>query len=868
MWTKWIVLALFTSQCAEIGAALYPVDFTEKCVSRRLINRYGLNEEIYGLRICGGGKPNQMRLRRRVDSTFHGKPKPRGELLANKFHINAYSLDQTNSLVALVNKIAHEYLGKCPPVIYYDAFVEKSDGLVLETLFKTIPISFYHGEINARYEAENPHLTSHIDSNCKSYILFLSDPLMARKILGPQTESRVVLVSRSTQWKLRDFLSSELSSNIVNLLVIGESLMADPMRERPYVLYTHKLYADGLGSNTPVVLTSWIKGGLSRPHINLFPPKFQAGFAGHRFQVSAANQPPFIFRIRTLDSSGMLQLQWDGVELRLLNMISKRLNFSVDISEAPRVSDSRSIVENIQTEIAQKTVDIGMSGIYVTAERLRETDMSVGHSRDCAAFITLASKALPKYRAIMGPFQWPVWVALICVYLGAIVPIVFTDRLTLSHLLGNWGEVENMFWYVFGMFTNAFTFTGKYSWSNTQKNSTRLLIGAYWLFTIIITSCYTGSIIAFVTLPAFPDTVDSVLDLLGLFFRVGTLDNGGWETWFQNSTHIPTSRLYRKMEFVGSLEEGIGNVTQSFFWNYAFLGSKAQLEYLVQSNFSDENISRRSALHLSEECFALFQIGFLFPRESVYKRKIDSMILLAQQSGLISKINNEVSWVMQRSTSGRLLQASSSSSLREIIQEERQLTTADTEGMFLLMALGYFLGGTALVSEIVGGITNKCRQIIKRSRKSASSSWSSQKSSALGPGGERTSAQKIEHDERKAARRDAADDGQKMSFGMRELNLTRTTFRELYGNYSRADQQQSCGHKPSDLVQSHEHTAQNESLDCLDELIAHLEKAEAQSDPSSAQQFFPDEYFGANTEHASVECFGPNTEQSSDTTQK
>jgi len=65
-------------------------------------------------------------------------------------------------------------------------------------------------------------------------------------------------------------------------------------------------------------------------------------------------------------------------------------------------------------------------------------------------------------------------------------------------------------------------------------------------------------------------------------------DNGGWETWFQNSTHIPTSRLYKKMEFVGTLEEGIGNVTQSFFWNYAFLGSKSQLEYLVQSNFSDE----------------------------------------------------------------------------------------------------------------------------------------------------------------------------------------------------------------------------------------------------------------------------------------
>ncbi|BFF96099.1 ionotropic receptor 21a [Drosophila madeirensis] len=845
MWTQWLVLlALFSSHFAEINA------LSDTCVSSRLIQRYGLNQEIYG-KGCAGVKLHQKRLRRRVDPTFHGNPKPRGELLANNFYINSYRLDQTNSLVALVNKITLEYLGKCPPVIYYDAFVEKSDGLVLETLFKTIPTTFYHGEINDRYEAENPHFTSHIDSSCKSYILFLSDPLMARKILGPQTESRVVLVSRSTQWKLRDFLSSELSSNIVNLLVIGESLMADPLRERPYVLYTHKLYSDGLGSNTPVVLTSWIKGALSRPHINLFPPKLQAGFAGHRFQVSAANQPPYIFRIRTLDSSGMMQLRWDGIEMRLLNMISKRLNFSVDISETARVSDTRSIIDNIQTEIVQRSVDIGMSGIYVTEERLRETDMSVGHSRDCAAFITLASKALPKYRAIMGPFQWPVWVALICVYLGAIVPIVFTDRLTLSHLLGNWGEVENMFWYVFGMFTNAFTFTGKYSWGNTQKISTRLLIGSYWLFTIIITSCYTGSIIAFVTLPAFPDTVDSVMDLLGLFFRVGTLDNGGWETWFQNSTHIPTSRLYRKMEFVGSLEEGIGNVTQSFFWNYAFLGSKAQLEYLVQSNFSDENISRRSALHLSEECFALFQIGFLFPRESVYKRKIDSMILLAQQSGLVSKINNEVSWVMQRSTSGRLLQASSASSLREIIQEERQLTTADTEGMFLLMALGYFLGGVALVSEIVGGITNKCRQIIKRSRKSASSA----NSSTLVPDGERSSAQQTEHEQRRAARRDAADDGPKMSFGMREFNLTRTTFRELYGNNSRADQQQSCGQQASDNVHSHAHSDQEESLDCLDELIAHLEKTEAEDEAatepehSSVQgEFFPDEYFGPNTD--------------------
>lgn len=76
---------------------------------------------------------------------------------------------------------------------------------------------------------------------------------------------------------------------------------------------------------------------------------------------------------------------------------------------------------------------------------------------------------------------------------------------------------------MFGTFTNCFTFAGKNSWSSSKRDSTRMLIGWYWVFTIIITSCYTGSIIAFVTLPVFPTTVNTISQLLAGFFRVGTL---------------------------------------------------------------------------------------------------------------------------------------------------------------------------------------------------------------------------------------------------------------------------------------------------------------------------------------------------------
>lgn len=134
------------------------------------------------------------------------------------------------------------------------------------------------------------------------------------------------------------------------------------------------------------------------------------------------------------------------------------------------------------------------------------------------------------------------------------------------------------------------------------------------MFSIIITACYTSSIIAFVTLPVFPSTVDSTSELVSGFYRIGTFGKrnntqpteialkrislnpfilildaakDGWQYWFSNSSHVETRKLLKNLELVDSIEEGLRNVTSAFFWGYAFLGSRTQLEYIVQNNFSD-----------------------------------------------------------------------------------------------------------------------------------------------------------------------------------------------------------------------------------------------------------------------------------------
>lgn len=81
------------------------------------------------------------------------------------------------------------------------------------------------------------------------------------------------------------------------------------------------------------------------------------------------------------------------------------------------------------------------------------------------------------------------------------------------------------------------------------------------------------------------DTIDQLNEG---FYRIGTLDRGGWERWFLNSSQKNTEKLIKKLEFVIDVEEGLNNVTKAFIWPYAFIGSKSQLEYIIATNYSDK----------------------------------------------------------------------------------------------------------------------------------------------------------------------------------------------------------------------------------------------------------------------------------------
>lgn len=246
--------------------------------------------------------------------------------MGKKTHFN-----QVPSLVALLTKIAEEYLSDCFTIILYDEVVAENDNLLLQELLKKFPHEYRHGSITNHYEVQEKEVLT-ASKKCVNYIMFMADVMRCVEVIGKQIDRKVVIVARSSQWRVHEFLTSEVSHNFINLLVISKSEKIVPIdQELPYILYTHKLYADGLGSSIPYVVTSWMKNNITRYQKSLFPEKIEHGFAGHRFIISVSVQPPYVIK-RGSDEND--DTKWDGIEIRLVQLLAKMYNFTTDFREA------------------------------------------------------------------------------------------------------------------------------------------------------------------------------------------------------------------------------------------------------------------------------------------------------------------------------------------------------------------------------------------------------------------------------------------------------------------------------------------------------------------------------------------------------
>ncbi|XP_051156370.1 ionotropic receptor 21a isoform X2 [Leptopilina boulardi] len=397
---------------------------------------------------------------------------------------------------------------------------------------------------------------------------------------------------------------------------------------------------------------------------------------------------------------GIYDTAWDGIEIRVLRLLGDNLGFVAEFRDP--VSSKYSEIESIINDISEDDAPVAVGGIYQTPDLLSHFDAPFSYMQDCASFISLSSTALPKYRAVLRPFQDTVWILLCVVYIIAIIPLTMNTDYTLISLIKRPTRLNHMFWFVFCTFTNAFDIKSPLLTKGIGKHPTSILIGIYWIFTIIITTCYTGSVIAFITIPDYPPAIESAAHLVKKRYRIATLDRDGWEKWFtsENMEDSVAKNLLKSVELVPSISDGVRNASRAFFWPYAFLGSRTALEYSVQTNLSQNWKTKRSLLHISDECFVRFGVSIVLKSQSFYTEPFNKVILRAKQSGLIRKIQRDIEWDVQRSSTGKFLQVIKGFTY-SIPIEEKELALDDTQGMFLILGSGFLIAILSILTEYV-----------------------------------------------------------------------------------------------------------------------------------------------------------------------
>lgn len=102
---------------------------------------------------------------------------------------------------------------------------------------------------------------------------------------------------------------------------------------------------------------------------------------------------------------------FDGIEVRLVRLLSNQYNFTTDFREAPNdivlgfkrvyfldpnfMLINYSSAEAVALSMRRKKANIGIAGLYTIESR--KDLIGQYHSQDCAAFVSLASTALPRF---------------------------------------------------------------------------------------------------------------------------------------------------------------------------------------------------------------------------------------------------------------------------------------------------------------------------------------------------------------------------------------------------------------------------------------------------------------------------------------
>ncbi|XP_031329082.1 ionotropic receptor 40a [Photinus pyralis] len=363
-------------------------------------------------------------------------------------------------------------------------------------------------------------------------------------------------------------------------------------------------------------------------------------FNGKVFKIPVIHKPPWHFVRYVNDCIEVL----GGRDDKLLTLLSQSLNFRFEYFDPPDRNQGSSVLENGSFEgvlglIGKRKADFFIGDVTLTLERLSVVEFSFLTLADSVAFVTHAPSRLNEALALVRPFHWQVWPAVVATLIIS-GPILYV----LIALPNRWQPRRQIpsrckLFFECCWFTTTLFFkqTGR---EPSSSNKCRFFIIILSLSaTYIISDMYSANLTSLLAKPGREKSINNLIELeeamINRKFKLYVERLSSSYSLLENGTGI-YGRLWNMMthnqhlHVIDSVEEGVKLVRRSI--DIAIIAGRETLYFDIQ-RFGAKNFHLSEKLNTAYSAIA-FQIG------CPYIENFNKILMAIFEAGILTKMTD------------------------------------------------------------------------------------------------------------------------------------------------------------------------------------------------------------------------------------
>uniref|UniRef100_A0A3Q3G1M9 Glutamate receptor n=1 Tax=Labrus bergylta TaxID=56723 RepID=A0A3Q3G1M9_9LABR len=245
--------------------------------------------------------------------------------------------------------------------------------------------------------------------------------------------------------------------------------------------------------------------------------RIESGMQGVTLKIVTLLEEPFVMVAENILGQPK---RYKGFSIDVLDALAKILGFKYDIYQ---VGDGKygSFLPNgswngMIGELIGKRADLAVSAITITPERESVVDFSKRYLDYSVGILMRKSEEKINIFSLLAPFDLAVWACIAAAIPVVGIMIFLLRRIQAVRCQNNAGghpppsvstSLQSAIWIVYGAFVQQGTD------SILGSVALRIVMGSWWLFTLIVCSSYTANLAAYLTVSRMDNAVRSFQDL-------------------------------------------------------------------------------------------------------------------------------------------------------------------------------------------------------------------------------------------------------------------------------------------------------------------------------------------------------------------